>query len=133
MTTVPETHQDLLKTDTAILATMGQDGYPQVTALWFLYDDDGKVKLSLKPERQKVKNLQKHPECTFFILDRANPLRTLEIRARAEINPDDDYTFADKLGRKYGADVRQMDGPSGRRVVITLEPIKINAIDLSQG
>ena len=132
MMTVPESHRDLLNADTAILATVGQDGYPQVTALWFLYDG-GKVKLSLKPERQKVKNLQKHDECAFFVLDRANPLRTLEIRGRAEISPDDDYTFADKLGRKYSADLRQMDGPGGRRIVITLEPIKINAIDLSRG
>jgi PPOX class probable F420-dependent enzyme len=133
MMTVPESHRDLLKTDTAILATIGLDGYPQVTALWFLYDNDGKVKLSLKPERQKVKNLQKHDECTFFIIDRANPLRTLEIRGSATISPDEDYAFANKLGRKYGVDLRQMDGPGEHRVVITLEPIKINAIDLSRG
>jgi PPOX class probable F420-dependent enzyme len=133
MATFPETHHDLLKSDTAILATLGQDGYPQVTATWFLLDEDDTLKLSLKTTRQKVKNLQKHPECTLFILDRANPLRTLEVRARAEISPDDDYIFADKLGRKYSADVRMMDQPSDHRVVVTLRPIKVNAIDLSQG
>jgi general stress protein 26 len=62
MTTVPESHQDLLKADVAMLATIGQDGYPQVTALWFLLDDDGTIKLSLNTTRQKVKNLQAHPE-----------------------------------------------------------------------
>ncbi|TME61171.1 MAG: PPOX class F420-dependent oxidoreductase, partial [Chloroflexi bacterium] len=36
MTTFPESHRDLLKADVAMLATIGQDGYPQVTALWFL-------------------------------------------------------------------------------------------------
>lgn len=133
MTTVPETHRDLLKTDTAILATVGQDGYPQVTALWFLFDEDETLKLSLNTTRQKVKNLQKHSECTLFILDRANPLRTLEVRARAEISPDDDYSFAAKLGQKYGVDLRTMDQPGERRVLVTLRPIKINAIDLSRG
>jgi PPOX class probable F420-dependent enzyme len=127
MKTIPETHHDLLQSDVAILATVGRDGYPQVTALWFLFDEDGMVRLSLNTARQKVKNLRAHPECTFFILDRANPGRTLEVRARAELSPDPDYTFADKLGRKYGANVRMMDRPDEHRVVVTLHPIKVNA------
>lgn len=133
MTPFPETHRDLLQADVAILATIGRDGYPQVTALWFLFDEDDTLKLSLKTTRQKVKNLRQHPECTLFILDRANPLRTLEVRTRAELSPDTDYTFADKLGRKYGADVRSMDQPGEQRVVVTLRPTKVNAIDLSKG
>jgi len=133
MTTFPETHRDLLKTDVAILATIGPDGSPQVTALWFLLDEDDTVKLSLNTSRQKVKNLQTHPECTLFILDRTNPLRTLEIRARAELSSDADYSFADKVGSKYGMDLRAIDQPGEQRVVVTLRPIKVNAIDLSQG
>lgn len=132
MITIPETHHDLLRSDVAILATVGRDGYPQVTALWFLFDDDGLIRLSLNTARQKVKNLQAHPECTFFILDRTNPGRTVEVRARAELSPDPDYTFADKLGRKYGADVRKMDRPGEHRVVVTLHPIKVNTLDLSR-
>lgn len=132
MVTIPETHYDLLRADVAILATIGRYGYPQVTALWFFFDDDGMIRLSLNTARQKVKNLQVHPECTFFILDRANPWRTLEVRARAELSPDPDYVFADKLGRKYGANVRMMDRPGESRVVVTLHPIKVNALDLSR-
>ncbi len=132
MITFPETHRDLLKSDVAILATIGQDGYPQVTAIWFLLDEDDTVKLSLNTARQKVKNLQSHPECTLFILDRANPGRTLEIRAQAELRPDENYTFADKLGHKYGADLRMMDRPGEQRVVVTLHPTRVNAIDLSR-
>jgi PPOX class probable F420-dependent enzyme len=111
----------------ATLATIGPDGYPQVTALWFLFDDDGTIKLSLNTARQKVKNLQIHPECTFFILGPSNPYRTLEIRARAEITPDVDYTFAKKLGAKYGgADLSTNDRPGETRVVVTLQPVKVN-------
>jgi PPOX class probable F420-dependent enzyme len=131
-TTIPASHRDLLDTDVATLATIGRDGLPQVTALWFLLDDDGLVKVSLNGARQKTKNLQQRPECTLFILDRANPMRTLEIRARAEIRPDDDYAFADKVGTKYGADLRRMDRPGERRVVVILHPVKINAVDLSR-
>lgn len=127
MTTFPESHQNLLQAPVATLATIGHDGYPQVTALWFLFDDDGVLKLSLNTSRQKVKNLRAHPECTLFILDPASPYRTLEIRARAEITPDPDYTFARKLGAKYGgADVSKNDLPGEMRVAVSLHPIKIN-------
>jgi PPOX class probable F420-dependent enzyme len=133
MAPFPESHQGLLASDVAVLATIGRDGYPQVSALWFLLDDDGAVKLSLNTARQKVKNLREHPECTLFILDRANPYRTLEIRARAELTPDDDYAFAEKLGRKYGADLRTRDRPGESRVVVTLRPVKVNTYGPSAG
>lgn len=127
MIAFPESHQDLLNSDVAILATLGHDGYPQVSALWFLFDDDGTLKLSLNTARQKLKNLQAHPECTLFILDTANPYRTLEVRARAEIVPDSEYTFAKKLGAKYGGvDLSANDGPGETRVVVSLRPVKIN-------
>ena len=132
MITFPETHHDLLQTDVAMLSTVGRNGYPQVTAIWFLFDDDGMIRLSLNTARQKVKNLQARPECTLFILDRANPGRTLEVRARAELTPDPDYVFADKLGAKYNADVRKMDRPGEQRVAVTLHPVKVNALDLSR-
>ncbi len=126
MNAFPESHKDLLRADVAILATIGRSGFPQVTALWFLFDEDGQVKLSLNTTRQKTKNLQAHPECTLFILDRANPQRTLEIRARAEISPDWDYIFAEKLGKKYGADLRKIDRPGESRVMVILRPVKVN-------
>lgn len=127
MTSFPESHQDLLDAPVAILATVGHDGYPQVTALWFLFDDDGVIKLSLNTVRQKTKNLRAHPECTFFILDTANPYRTLEVRAQAQITPDPDYTFAKKLAAKYGdVDLSANDGPGETRVVVSLQPVKVN-------
>jgi PPOX class probable F420-dependent enzyme len=127
MPTFPEAYQDLLKANVAVLTTIGQDGYPQVTAIWFLFDEDGILKLSLNTARQKVKNLQAHPECTLFILDPTNPYRTLEVRAKAQITPDPDYTFARKVGAKYGGvDLRDNDRPGETRVVVSLEPIKVN-------
>ena len=62
MSTFPESHRDLLASDVAILTTIGRDGYPQVTAVWFLHDDDATLKLSLNTMRQKVKNLRQRPE-----------------------------------------------------------------------
>jgi PPOX class probable F420-dependent enzyme len=128
MTAIPETHRDILDTaPVGIVATVGPDGMPQVTANWFLAEEDGTVRMSLNTTRQKVKNLMRRPESTVFFLDPANPYRTLEIRARAEIEPDPDYVLADQVGAKYGgADVRTMDQPGETRVAITFVPVKVN-------
>jgi PPOX class probable F420-dependent enzyme len=131
-TMIPATHRDLLDTEVGILSTIGTDGYPQTTALWFLYDDDGQLRLSLNTTRQKAKNLRANPHVTFFILDCANPLRTLEVWARAEVAPDPDYVFAHRLGAKYGGvDLRHMDRPGEERVVVTLHPVRIIATNLA--
>ena len=128
MTSFPESHQDLLKADVGTLTTNGADGYPQVSATWFLYDEeDGLIKLSLNNSRQKVKNLLANPKVSFFILDPKNPYRTLEVRARAEVRPDENYTFAKKLGAKYGgADLSTRDRPGETRMVVVLHPVKMN-------
>jgi PPOX class probable F420-dependent enzyme len=131
MAAFPESHRDLLSTDVAMLATIGSDGFPQVTALWFLYDE-GTIRISLNTARQKTRNLQQRPECTLFILDRADPRRYLEVRARAELASDADYAFADKVGQKYGADLRRMDRPGESRVNVTLHPVRIIAVDLGR-
>ena len=56
------------------------------------------------------------------------------MRGRARIEPDDDYAFADKLGAKYGgADLRAHDRPGESRVVVTVEPVKVHAVDMSAG
>ena len=128
---VPSSHVDLLDAPIATVATIGPDGRPQVSAVWFLADDGG-VKVSLNTARQKTKNLTANPAVTAFILDSANPARYLEIRGDATLEADPDYAFADRLAAKYGgADLRAMDGPDGRRVVVTIDPVRINAVDLS--
>ena len=110
MTAIPETHRDLLNASTAVLGTIGSDGRPQLTAVWFLADAD-KVQVSLNTTRQKVKNLRTNPAVAIFILDPANSFRYVEVRGDAEIADDPDYAFADQLGAKYGADLRTFDAP----------------------
>ena len=128
MTAIPESHRDLLDNNqVGIVSTIGPDGVPQVTPSWFLAEADGAVRMSLNTARQKVKNLMRRPESTIFFLDPANPYRTLEIRARAEVEPDPGYAFAGRVGAKYGgANPRTMDQPGETRVAVTFVPIKVN-------
>ncbi len=128
MATFPESVNDLLEAKgAAILTTIGADGLPQTTAVWFLLDE-GVVKMSLNTSRQKVRNLQRNPVASIFFIDPANEFHTLEIRARVQLVPDDQYEFADKLGEKYGANLRETDkGQPGSRLVAVFEPVVVNA------
>jgi len=130
MTTFPESHRDLLDGPVASLATIGSDGFPQLTEIWFLHDD-GELKLSLNGSRVKTRNLLKRPQCSLLLLDLQNPYRYLEVRGNARIEADDDYAFARRLGAKYDADLAEHDQPGESRVAITIEPTNIYAVDMS--
>ena len=129
MTEIPASHRDLLKGDFATLGTVGPDGRPQLSEVWFLADGDS-VGISLNTSRQKTKNLRANPAASLLILDIAVPYRYLELRGDAEITPDDDYAFADKVGAKYNVDLRQHDQPGQTRVKVVIRPVKINAVDM---
>jgi PPOX class probable F420-dependent enzyme len=127
MTTIPDSHRDLLNAQVAVLGTIGASGRPQLSGTWFLAEGDT-VRLSLNTTRQKVKNLQANPKASFLIFDEKSPYRYLELRGDAEITPDPDYEFADQVGAKYGgADLRERDNPGESRVVITIHPVRVIA------
>jgi PPOX class probable F420-dependent enzyme len=123
---IPETHKDLLNAQVAVLGTIGSSGRPQLSAVWFLADGDT-VKLSLSNTRQKTKNLIANPQASLLILDPANPYRYVELRGEAEVTEDDNYAFADKVGAKYGADLRERDQPGDVRMVVTIKPARVVA------
>ncbi len=128
-TDFPDSHRDLLEARFATLATLGKDGGPQLTEVWFLFED-GEVKISLNDSRLKTRHLMARPRCSLFILDLENPFRYMDVRGTARIEPDDDYAFADRVGAKYGADLREHDGPDDRRVAVTIEPTNVFAVDM---
>ena len=129
MPAIPSFHQDLLNGQFATLGTVGPDGRPQLSEVWFLADGD-EIKISLNTSRQKTKNLLARPGVSLLLLDLAVPVRYLEIRGDAEITPDDDYAFADRVGAKYQANLRDRDRPGERRVVVTVRPTRVNAVDM---
>src|SRR5215469_15726257 len=124
--TIPDSHRDLLDAQVAFLGTIGSSGRPQLSGVWFLAEGDT-VKISLNTTRQKTKNLQANPKCSLLIPG-TPPYRYVELRGEAEITPDDDYAFADKVAAKYGVpDLRAMDKPGESRVVVTIHPRRVNS------
>jgi PPOX class probable F420-dependent enzyme len=129
VTAIPAAHRDLLDGQVATLATIGRDGRPQVSEVWFLADGDT-ILISLNTSRQKTKNLQANAVATVFLLDLANPYRYLEIRGDAEVSPDEDYSFAGRVGAKYHSDLREHDKPGESRVIVTIRPVRVNAVNM---
>jgi PPOX class probable F420-dependent enzyme len=121
---IPDSHKGLLSAQVGVLGTIGASGRPQLSATWFLAEGDT-VKISLNTARQKVKNLQADPKASFLIFDPDNPYKYVELRGDAEITADDDYAFADKLGAKYGANLRERDNAGDVRVVVTIKPARV--------
>ena len=129
MPAIPASHRDLLDGQFATLATVGPDGRPQLSEVWFLADGDT-VGVSLNSARQKTKNLLANPAVTLFLLDLAVPYRYLEIRGDAEISADNDYSFAERVGAKYNTNLRDHDRPGQSRVKVAIRPVRVNAIDM---
>jgi PPOX class probable F420-dependent enzyme len=109
-----------------VLTTIGSDGLPQSTALWFLLDE-GELTMSVRTDRQKYRNLLANPKATLFIFDGRSTSRTLEIRGEIEIRPDPEKEHAAKFASVYGDAASAWDPASVTRVVLVLTPLRVVA------
>jgi PPOX class probable F420-dependent enzyme len=122
---VPDTHADLLEApNTAVLTTVGPNGLPQSTAVWFLVEN-GVVKTSITTDRQKYRNLTRNPKATLFVLDPQNPFRTIEIRATVKLTPDPDKGLLPKFADRYDVPLAALEQAGGDRVVADLTPVRV--------
>ena len=124
---IPLSHRDLLEAPIPVaLATVGPTGHPQVTAIWAFIDGD-MVVTSIAGERQKLKNLRRRPQAAVFVVDPANPYRTLEVRGDVVIEPDPELATLVKVLAAYGMDLASFPGPLEDRTTVTLYPTHVVA------
>jgi PPOX class probable F420-dependent enzyme len=122
---VPASHADLLTQPlVGVFTTVGRDGVPQSTAVWYLLDE-GEVRVSVRTDRQKYRNLQRHPMASLLIVDPAKTSRTLEIRGDVEIRPDPGKMQAQRFAPVYGHATSAWDPPDVERAVLALTPRRI--------
>jgi hypothetical protein len=120
---IPETHADLLdKKAFAHAATIGPDGAPQSSPVWFGWDGECLL-LSLTTGRQKYRNLQSNPRIAVSLTDPDNPYRYLEIRGTVAIEDDPGNAFINSMAKKYmGEDEYPWPQPGDHRVVVRVTP-----------
>ena len=122
---IPESHADLLEsTAVAHIATLGPDGAPQNSPVWFGWDGTYLRFTQVTRLQRKVQNLRREPRVAVSIVDPANPYRYLEIRGTVErIDPDPDGAYIDAMASKYLGEERYPWGtPGDEYVVVVIRP-----------
>lgn len=90
----------------AHLATIGPDGNPQSSPMWFLWDGEY-IKFTHTTNRKKYQNIQRNPHVAVSITDVDNPYIYAEFRGVVErIEEDPTGAFYDTLAEHYGASWR---------------------------
>ena len=76
------------------LATIGRDGQPHLTAMWYAVVD-GEIWFETKAKSQKAVNLRRNPRITFLLEngDTYDTLRGVSFEGEAEIVDDPDAIF----------------------------------------
>ncbi len=66
------------------LGTVGGDGYPQVTPIWYLYDE-GRFWITTASDRVKARNMLARPQVGFAIDSDQRPYRGVSARGEAHL------------------------------------------------
>lgn len=120
---------ELLANPIAVIATNGHDGFPQMTAVWYIIEDD-RICVSTTESRRKAKNLAADNRCSILIFHPDTPDYFVEIRGTASSEADYDYVFADRLGARYNTDMRTFDAAGARRLRVAVEASKVVVTDV---
>ncbi|HVC23450.1 MAG TPA: PPOX class F420-dependent oxidoreductase [Candidatus Dormibacteraeota bacterium] len=77
---LPASVRELLEApNMATLATVGPDGAPQATVIWYVMEGD-RVLVNSKLGRTKPANLDRDPRVALAIFDLATPYRSVQLR-----------------------------------------------------
>jgi PPOX class probable F420-dependent enzyme len=98
---VPTSHRDLLRAPAVgVLTTLLPDGMPHSALVW-LDEDDGEVRLNTTLERQSGRNLRRDPRLSLLAVDPADTGRYVQLRGDAELVLDGATDHLDRLTRAY--------------------------------
>jgi PPOX class probable F420-dependent enzyme len=128
--TVPGEVRDLLERPLlAHLATVREDGSPQVNPMWFAWDGEH-VRFTHTTARRKYRNVQANPAVSISIVDPDNPYRYVEIRGIVErIDPDPTGAFFVELAVRYQAPFGTGTPPDAPdRVVFVVRPTTVSRL-----
>jgi PPOX class probable F420-dependent enzyme len=125
MAIISETYLDLLQQKKAFasLATIMADGSPQVTPVWFDYQD-GLIRVNSAEGRVKSRTLRPGAAVALSIMDPDNPYRYVQVRGRVgRVSKAGADAHIDRLAKKYlDKDKYPFARPGEVRVMYEIEP-----------
>lgn len=110
----------------AYLATLMDDGSPQVTPIWV--DIEGNVILVNTAEgRVKQKNVSRDPRVAISTVDHTNPYEMVTVRGKVvEQTRRGADEHIDKMAKKYlGMDKYPFKMPGEQRILLRIQPEKV--------
>ena len=112
------------------LGTLGRDGYPQVTPVWYLYED-GRFYITTASDRVKARNMQAHPKVGFAIDRDTKPYRGVSLWGEAKLVAEGEAArpMTRSIAARYvpaeQLDVMVDSLMQAPRVVFAIEPFRI--------
>jgi PPOX class probable F420-dependent enzyme len=129
MAKIPDSFMDIVnqKKSFANLATVGPDGTPQVTPVWFDMAGDH-IRINTARGRAKDRNMQKNAAVALSILDPDNPYRHIAVRGHvAHITEEGAVDHIHALSMKYKGE--RFGIPAGQvRVIYEIEPTSVRTM-----
>ena len=120
----------LAPTKIAVVATVGQDGMPQLTPNWYVYQD-GRIAISTTKQRLKYRNLVRDSRLAVCVLTEPLAQEYVSVRGTAEIIDDDSiWPVTEAIVRRYVSPERvqaRMDQlHTEDRIIISLKPERVH-------
>ena len=125
MTKIPDSHIDIFESRScAHVATVDDDGMPQVTPVWVEYDGEYVV-INSAAGRKKDRNLRARPEVAISIQDPENMYRYVGVQGMVEeITEEGGDEHINGLAHKYwGRDYSFVAGEV--RVIYKIRPTRV--------
>jgi PPOX class probable F420-dependent enzyme len=100
-------------TNLATLATLGPDGAPQATVVWYLVEGE-QILINTRVGRVKPANLDRDPRVALAVFDRTEPYRSVQLRGAVSGRRDGAVAAEDihRLSRRYTS--HDYPDPEGR-------------------
>jgi PPOX class probable F420-dependent enzyme len=110
----------------AVLGTLSPTGWPQVTPVWFLYED-GYILINTSKGRAKLRNVELNPRISLTIVDPNDAYQYVQVLGKVvKFDWPNGARDIDRLSMRYRGHphrYRPGDGP-GNRVTLFIKPIR---------
>lgn len=110
----------------AFLATLMNDGSPQITPTWVDIQGD-MILINTAEGRVKHENVSRDPRVAISVIDQNNPYNMVTVRGTvvAQVRDGADQ-HVDKLAKKYlGVDKYPFRSPNEKRIILEIKPEKV--------
>lgn len=126
MASIPASHADIFnKKSFAHIATVGENGLPQVTPVWIDFDGEY-ILFNTARGRVKDRKLQANPTVALSVQDPDNPYRYVGLQGKVVADTEEgavDHIHA--LSRKYTGNDYQGLRAGEVRVIYKIQPEKV--------